>query len=261
MNAKGTDGPILRAGCQVVDIRLDGPDHVLVTHRVTDDIEEKFRGKYKTIRARRVVVACPKHIAKNIIHDIANLDMPKLEAMHQLDYNAYLIGNVLLRRPIPKDFYDVFLLGPEGDFPTNSAEAAIKRQVTDMTQGSYNTPPGAFGELTLYWPLPWPASRFTLIDGKDSHTDYASRLAARLPSMLQLIGMSVEDIVQVRLTQWGHAMPRSAPNFIADGLAQLVQRPIDDRIYFVNQDNWALPAVENCLLDADIYIPQLLGTL
>ena len=36
-----------------------------------------------------------------------------------------------------------------------------------------------------------------------------------------------------------------------------LRRPLDDRIYFVNQDNWALPAVENCLLDAEIYVPQI----
>ena len=31
----------------------------------------------------------------------------------------------------------------------------------------------------------------------------------------------------------------------------------DERIFFVNQDNWALPAVENCLLDAEEYLPRI----
>ena len=262
MKSKGEGGPILRAGCQVVDIRLDGPDHVLVTHRTATPLaKNKFSHKFKTIRARRVVVACPKHIAKHVIHDIDKLDPQKLDAMDQIDYGAYLVVNVLLRRPIPQDFYDVFLLGKEGEFPTNDTDASLQRHVIDMTQGSYNTPPGAFGELTLYWPLPWGSSRFTLVGGQGSFDDYAKRLAEQLPGMLKLIDMAVEDVVQVRMTQWGHAMPRSEPNFIASGKAELVQRPIDDRIWFVNQDNWVLPAVENALIDANTYVPQLLGTL
>jgi hypothetical protein len=270
LRSKGGGGPILRAGCQVVDIRLDGPGHVLVTHRGADgipygkvggDTGGDPTGKLRTIRARRVVVACPKHIAKHVIHDLANLDAAKLEAMHSLKTNAYLVANVLLRRPVTDEFYDVFLLGREGEFPTSGGDMAVRRPVVDVLKGSYNEPKGAFGELTLYWPLPWGSSRFTLVGGGASHTDYAKRLAAQLPAMVKLIGMTVEDIVQVRLTQWGHAMPLAESGFIAGGRAMEVQRPIDDRIFFVNQDNWALPAVENSLLDAENYTAQLRATL
>jgi hypothetical protein len=44
---------------------------------------------------------------------------------------------------------------------------------------------------------------------------------------------------------------------IASGITELIRRPIDDRIYFVNQDNWALPAVENSVLDANHYAPMI----
>ncbi|MHC5022431.1 MAG: hypothetical protein ACYTGG_00775 [Planctomycetota bacterium] len=37
--------------------------------------------------------------------------------------------------------------------------------------------------------------------------------------------------------------------------------PPEWKIFFVNQDNWALPAVENCLLDAEIFVPQVLEGL
>ncbi|MBL9121759.1 MAG: hypothetical protein JNL80_17780, partial [Phycisphaerae bacterium] len=40
------------------------------------------------------------------------------------------------------------------------------------------------------------------------------------------------------------------PGQIADGLAETVRRPIAERIWFVNQDNWLLPAVETCLEEA-----------
>jgi len=32
---------------------------------------------------------------------------------------------------------------------------------------------------------------------------------------------------------------------------------MDDKIFFVQQDNWALPAVENALLDAYYYAPLI----
>jgi hypothetical protein len=41
------------------------------------------------------------------------------------------------------------------------------------------------------------------------------------------------------------------------GASERLRRPIADRSFFVNQDNWALPAVENCLLDAEFYLPQI----
>lgn len=52
------------------------------------------------------------------------------------------------------------------------------------------------------------------------------------------------------MTRWGHAMPIAKPSFIADGTPQELLRPFDERVDFANQDNWALPAVENSLLDA-----------
>ena len=55
---------------------------------------------------------------------------------------------------------------------------------------------------------------------------------------------------QVRLTRWGHAMPISRPGLIFNGIVETAARPIDNKVFFVNQDNWALPALENSVLDA-----------
>ena len=53
----------------------------------------------------------------------------------------------------------------------------------------------------------------------------------------------------------------AAPGLIAQGTIDHLRRPIDDRVFFVNQDNWALPAVENCMLDAEIMTDQLRESL
>lgn len=57
-------------------------------------------------------------------------------------------------------------------------------------------------------------------------------------------------MTQVRMTRWGHAMPIARPFLIALGVADRVRSTLGGNIHFVNQDNWALPAVENSLLDA-----------
>lgn len=75
--------------------------------------------------------------------------------------------------------------------------------------------------------------------------------------MLSVLRVDPSNVVQVRMTRWGHALPISEPGFIAGGFADAVRRPIDGTIFFVNQDNWALPAVENSLLDAQFFAPQI----
>ncbi len=97
--------------------------------------------------------------------------------------------------------------------------------------------------------VPIPDLWFTIV-GESDWQAYAELGASQIRRGLETIGMSAADIAQVRLTRWGHAMPFAQPGQIADGLAETVRRPIAERIWFVNQDNWLLPAVETCLEEA-----------
>jgi hypothetical protein len=72
-----------------------------------------------------------------------------------------------------------------------------------------------------------------------------------------LLEIDAARVRQVRMTRWGHAVPVSAVGFIAGGHAAAVRRPIDNRIFFVNQDNWALPAVETALQEAFTFAPAV----
>ena len=76
-----------------------------------------------------------------------------------------------------------------------------------------------------------------------------------------MLDVAQTAVQQVRVTRWSHALPLSRVGLIADGTTEQVRRPIDGRIFFVNQDNWALPAVENCLLDAETYAAQVSASL
>ncbi|MBI1852809.1 MAG: FAD-dependent oxidoreductase [Planctomycetes bacterium] len=239
----------LRAGCRVMDVRSN-TGGAQVTY--TDS-----SGNLRAIQARRVVMACPKFVAKYVLHDFEGAFPEKFEAMNELSYRAYLVANVLLRTAIERDFYDTFLLG-DGDYPTSQVEAEERTAVADMLSGHFarreRLPRSV---LTLYWPLAWPSSRFSLVSGDASWRHYAERLVPQIHEMLSVLRVDPSNVVQVRMTRWGHALPISEPGFIARGSADLVRQAIDGTIFFVNQDNWALPAVENSLLDAQFYAPQI----
>jgi hypothetical protein len=56
-------------------------------------------------------------------------------------------------------------------------------------------------------------------------------------------------------------MPVNSPGLMADGTIANLRRPFEGRVFFVNQDNWALPAVENSLLEAEHFVPQIVEGL
>lgn len=237
----------------VVDVRLTANDRVQVSYVGSD-------GQLRSLLAKRVVMACPKHICKYVLHDLDRIDPDKLNAMHHVHTSAYVVANVLLDAPVARDFYDVFLLG-DGSYPMNAGQASQDARVVDMLNGHYarrTTVPRSV--LTLYWPLPFPTGRFTLITSQ-SWQEYAERLVPQIQQMLGLLGVSPGAVRQVRLTRWGHALPIARVGFIADGHVDNLRRPFEGRVYFVNQDNWALPAVENAVLDAAEMTPEISAAL
>ncbi|MCC6358980.1 MAG: FAD-dependent oxidoreductase [Phycisphaerales bacterium] len=243
---------VLRAGCPVVDVRKSG-QRVHVTW-----IEGS--GLARSLRARFVVMANSKHIAKHMLPDLPAQDPAKREAMNQIETMAYLVANVLLDAPIERDFYDCFLIGDES-FPADPVQFQANPRPVDMLRGDYaRINAGGRSVLTLYWPLPWHQARFTLIT-PEAWKRYAEILAPRVRQMLGLLDVPESAVRQVRLTRWGHAMPLARPGMIADGVADELRRPFLDRIYFANQDNWALPAVENSLLDAHAVATEIADRL
>lgn len=242
----------LRGACRVFDVRPRG-ERLQVTYL---DAGQNLR----SISSRFVIMAGSKHIAKYVLHDLEHWDWDKLQAMNQLNTAPYLVANILLQSPIERDFYDCFLLGDGQHYPMNDEQFEQNPIVTDMLRGDYTRERGPRSVLTLYWPLPWASARFTLLLN-DPWKHYAELLLPQLRRMLSLLDVPVSTVRQVRLTRWGHAMPIPRPGFIANGTVEMAARPIGNNVYFVNQDNWALPAVENSLLDAKAVTDTIRGLL
>lgn len=232
--------PALRPGCLVERVRLEG-DRVVVRWRDASGVRH-------ALRARHVVMANAKQIVERMIDDLDALDPEKAEALPRIETSAYAMANILMRRPVAMPSYDAFLVQDDG-FPMDDAASSTDRRIADLLDGAYAERPTDRHVLTCYWPLPFASGRFTMVQ-PEQWRDYAELGAPQIRRALALVGADPADIVEIRLARFGHAMPIAAPGRIADGTAELVRRPIADRIWFANQDNWLLPAVEVCLEEA-----------
>ncbi len=239
--------PHLRAGRRVVDLRVEPDGRSLVSWAEAD-------GSFSSMLAREVVMACPKNIARHIIHNLEQDEPTRYNAMREAR-RAYLVANIIVDRPIPAEFYDIFLLGQPEDYPMAAWQAEQFNRHTDVLDGSFAPRPGG-GRLprspqvlTLYWPLPFESARFTLLFD-DALTNYARSLTSRLHETLSLVGLPDSSVREIRFTRWGHAMPLARVGFLNDGIPAIIRAPYRDSVHFVNQDDWALPAIENSLLDA-----------
>lgn len=253
VSADGSGIRRLRAGWRVVDVRPVVGGRVQVSYKDP-------AGRFRSLLAKRVVMCCEKFLCKHILHNLAQIDASKLEAIERVDYRAYVVVNVLLNAPVALDFYDLFLLG-DGVYPTSKGKAQERSRIIDVVSGHYARPQAIpRSVLTLYWPLPFASGRFTLITNT-AWQDYAASCVPQIQAILKLLGLTLADVQQVRITRWGHAMPLARPNLIANGTVDHLRRPFERNIFFVNQDNWALPAVENCLLEAQHFEPAIVEGL
>lgn len=239
--------PHLRPNRRTVDLRVQADGRSLVTWIEPD-------GTFASMLAKEVVMACPKNIARHIIHNLEQEDQPRYNAM-RLTRRAYLVANVIVDRPIPLDFYDIFLLENPADYPMSDGDAQSFWRYTDVTNGSFapgpyaNSIPVRPSVLTLFWPLPFENARFSLVLG-DPILEYGTALAGKLRSTLELVGLPESSVMEIRFARWGHAVPLSRVGFLADGVDELIRPAYKDSVHFANQDNWGMPAIENAVLDA-----------
>ncbi len=238
----------LRAGVRVVEVKKLGPERIRVVWKDANNA-------YRTLIAKRVVMSIPKHIARHVLTDLQTVDPSRYGDFANIQTAGYVVANVRLRAPIDLSFYDMFLLH-NGVFPDPQGVEAFSR-ITDVVKGDFSRRARhRTSVLTCYWPLPYPTGRFELI-ADDSLARFAPRSLPEIDSVLSIVGRTRADIESVRLARWGHAMPLARPNMIASGACQRLRAPWQDHIFFVAADNWALPAVETCLLEAEAMRPLI----
>ena len=125
-----------------------------------------------------------------------------------------------------------------------------KRGVTDVVCANYATDYRGDTVLTLYRALPYGGGRGEILN-EGSYAVWHKKFERQLQDeILPLLGVDAGRIKGLRIARWGHPIPVAARGLIASGVVDQLQRPFKDRIFFVEQDNWALPAIETAIGEA-----------
>lgn len=227
-----------------VDVRDDGA-HVLY---------EDASGQLREIVAEAVVMATPKFVAGHLLRDI---EPQRLAAIKKLRYRSYLVANVLLNGAPPKPFYDLYMLA-DGKVNFSDVPGSTRaHQATDVILANYAGTSDAGTVLTLYRGFPYDGARPELY-AESSYAKYRQEFEQQIHSqVLPLLGLHSENIVDLRLTRWGHPMPLSGIGQVADGTMDAARATFKKRVFFVEQDNWMLPCVETCSAEALAMAPKI----
>jgi hypothetical protein len=211
----------LRASSPVVQIKVE-KNEVLVTY-----IDVK--GAFHKIRAKTAIVACPKFVASKIL---AEIEPERADAIAKVEYRAYAVGNVCLKRRTGGKEYDRIFLN--GSSPT------------DVVEANYTQPSSEQGVLTFYYPLPKTGGRAELFSDTDMK-NVRQVIEGELDLVLSSYGLNRKDVAEIRLARWGHALPVPKKGIFRSGVLEKIQKPFREHVFFVEQDNWALPAFETAL--------------
>ena len=241
-------------------LREHTPDENLRTSCITTSVEVDESGvnisyvtrdgKAKTIRAKAAIMACPKFVCKKVVK---NLEAKRVEAMEQIGYRSFLLCNAVLKTKSKHlDNYECFLM--YNSYPNFKKKEEISRHqnATDLVFANYANGPGDNAILTMYCPLPYEARAEILDD--ESYRKYRNRFTQQLvDTVLPRLGYDKRSLKDVRLSRWGHPICYSKPGAANAGIFDQIRKPFKDRLFFVHQDNWALPAIETSIGEAETF--------
>ncbi len=221
----------LQTEATVFDVRVVD-DGVLVTY-------ENQAQEVCCIHAEYVVMACPKMVVKKILKEIEPI---RAQALSQIKYHAYLVANLWLNQPIKDDFYDLFFIG-SGDQLEDDPRVIYRRDgSSDICYGNYAKIDPDRTVITFYRSLPFMTGRDDLYAPDAFQKSLAHFEKEIFDKLLDLLEIDPENIVDLRITRWGHAIPVAQKGLIKSGVYDEIRKPFQDRVYFVEQDNWPLPS-------------------
>ncbi len=236
----------LRPRSLVYDV-IPEPESVRVVYLGAD-------GKAHTIIAKSVIFSCPKFIAAKLLRDI---EPARLDAIRQLRYRSYLVANVCLNTPPRESFYDKYL---ENDYQvalSNVRAASEHQKVTDVVLANFASRSRKSSVLTLYRGIPYDGARIELY-APDSYDRIRREFESQVSeSILPALGFSEKNMRELRVARWGHPLPLAQTGLFANQVVDKLFAPFQSRIFFVEQDNWALPAFETAAMEAIRWAPQI----
>jgi hypothetical protein len=107
----------------------------------------------------------------------------------------------------------------------------------------------------MYRPMPYDGGRSELF-ASGAYEKFRAEFENQIRhDVLPVLKINPNELVDIRLTQWGHAIPLAQPGLLANEVCQRVRAPHKNRVFFVEQDNWALPAMETSSGEAIYWEP------
>ncbi|MCD2451459.1 FAD-dependent oxidoreductase [Methylicorpusculum oleiharenae] len=206
---------------------LDKNANAILTGFTVINIENKSNGKVwvtgvhkdeslQTIAADCVVVAAPKMYAKYAVRGLAE-GRPKL--YDRFNYNAYLVAQVELTRPVAQAFETV-------------SASHFSRFIIAADWLKNNRSPKDKSHLTVYVPYPGKPGRISL------YSETAGSLAKMIIGDLHEIMPQSRGAVQsIYLHRWGHPMVSCAPGM--DQLCAAAKQPFG-RVVFAHSDSFGI---------------------
>ncbi|MFZ4714278.1 MAG: FAD-dependent oxidoreductase [Bacteriovoracaceae bacterium] len=194
----------------------------------------------KTIRAKYVIMACPKFVVGKILN---NIEDERLNLINHLKYRSYLVANILLKKPNKLPYYDLFLMGD------GKAKKVKEARATDVVIANFADQDSDNTVLTLYRSFPHENARKALLH-EGAHDKYLQEFKNQFAEFREVLGFKEEDVLEFRLTRWGHPIPLSEKGLIANGAIEKLIAPFGERVFFADQDNWMLPCFETCAFEA-----------
>lgn len=199
------------------------------------------QGKLRQLRAKCAIMSCPKFIASKILRD---LEPERKEAISKLKYRSYMVANLLLKKKAQRNFYDLFMIGDGKTDLKNLSKAFEKRHATDFILANFASPNDKYSVFTFYCAFPFDGARTQLIQASAyelARKRFEKQIAEEI---LPLVGAQQSEILDLRLTRWGHALPLAPQGIFRGGSIEKLRKPFQERVFFIEQDNWAYPSLQ-----------------
>jgi monoamine oxidase len=239
----------VRSRCVVFQVKIVG-DEVWVSY--------ERDGQVKTIAAESVVLACPKFVVRKIFTD---LEPEREKIIRRIRYNSYLVANIMLNQKVSSQIYEVNNLGDGKINGKDIQGSSDEDRVTSVINGTFAVTDAKNGILTLYRPFPYLVGLANIYSG-GAYLKYRKEMIEQIEKeILPALGIPATAVTGVRLARWGHSLPVSQPGLIRSGATEVLHKPHQDKIYFVNQDNWLNPCLEMAFAEAQKWGPILVKAL
>ncbi|MFN3696950.1 MAG: FAD-dependent oxidoreductase [Pseudobdellovibrio sp.] len=236
----------IQSGAIVIKIEIQPNGKVWVVY-------ENKNFELMTIECEKVICAFPKLIAERVVKQLPE---HQLQAIQKIAYRGYCVSNVIFDRPILSPGFDVFQLSDKTtDRPT--AMKPPQNYLTDICFGSWAQYDQVKNSVwTMYRPLPFDGARQFLFSPM-AHDKHLKKTQSELSQFMSDLNLEARGVLGCRLTRWGHSVPLAQTGAIASGLTDKIRSSIDNKIYFVNQDNWLNPAFECVFAEAQRVTQEL----